>query len=130
MVGVVFFENQITDFVYSSLPPLRSTRISGGTRRATSEASSPYAGPSAGAEVARLRKWHAVPVSVKKHSSGEEDMWENKLSELRIGGCGAVSAAASPGKGWHKKGWIGWEGSRILYYTILYYTIRYCIVIL
>ena len=34
-----------------------------------------------------------IPVSVKKHSSGENNLGEDKLSECPIRGCIAVSAA-------------------------------------
>ena len=44
-----------------------------------------------------------IPVSVKKHSSGENNMWEDKLSECQIRGWIAVSAAAFQGQGSHKR---------------------------
>ena len=44
-----------------------------------------------------------IPMSVKKHSSGEEDLWEEQLPEHQIGGRIAVSAAGLQGKGSHKR---------------------------
>ena len=44
-----------------------------------------------------------MPLSVKKHSSGEEDMWEHKLSECQIRGWRAVSAAGLRGQGLRKR---------------------------
>ena len=40
-----------------------------------------------------------IPVSVKKHSSGEKWPWEDKLSERQISGWNAVSAAGLRGRG-------------------------------
>ena len=40
-----------------------------------------------------------VPVSVKKHSFRNEDMWEVRLSEHKIRGWRAVSVARLQGKG-------------------------------
>ena len=44
-----------------------------------------------------------IPVSVEKHSSGEEDTWEHEPSERQITGWRAASAAGLQGKGWRKK---------------------------
>ena len=38
----------------------------------------------------------------EKHSSGEEDRWEDEISEHHIRGWIAVSAARLHGQGWHK----------------------------
>ena len=45
-----------------------------------------------------------MPVSVKKHSSGEEDPWEDKLSEHQIRGWSAVFPTGLQGKGSPKRG--------------------------
>ena len=45
-----------------------------------------------------------IPVSVKKHSPGEEDPWEDKLSEHQIRDQNAVSAAGLLGQGSGKRG--------------------------
>ena len=42
---------------------------------------------------------HAIWVSVKKHSSGEDDVRETKPPELQIRGRRAVSTAGSQGEG-------------------------------
>ena len=44
-----------------------------------------------------------IPVSVKKHSSKEEYMWENQFPKHQIRGWRAVSAGGLQGKGCHKR---------------------------
>ena len=44
-----------------------------------------------------------LPVSVKKHSSREEDPWEDKPSEFQMRGWRAVSASGLQGKGSPKR---------------------------
>ena len=61
-------------------------------------------GGAIGARRARLHeKGHSsvltIPVPVKKHSSGEEDPWEDTSTEHQIRGWRAVSAAGLRGKG-------------------------------
>ena len=50
-----------------------------------------------------LQKQVVLPVSVKKHFSGEEDPWENQLEKHQIRGWTAVSAAGLQGQGSHKR---------------------------
>ena len=47
-----------------------------------------------------------IPVSVKKHSSGESYIWEYRLSEHQIRAWRAVSATGSQGKGLHKMSFL------------------------
>ena len=49
------------------------------------------------------RKHPVLPVSVKKHSSGEEHLWEEQLSEHQIIGRREVSPAGLQGKGSHRR---------------------------
>ena len=44
-----------------------------------------------------------LPVSVKKHSSGEDSFWTDKLSKHQIRGWRALSAPGSQDKGSHKR---------------------------
>ena len=44
-----------------------------------------------------------IPVSVKKHSSGGEDIGGKLPSKHRVRGWRGVSAAALLGKGWQKR---------------------------
>ena len=44
-----------------------------------------------------------IPVSVKKHSSGEEYPWGNELEKYEIKDWIAVSAAGLQGQGWCKR---------------------------
>ena len=44
-----------------------------------------------------------ILVAVKKHSSGEEDMWEHQVSNHQIGGWRAASAAGLQDKGSRKR---------------------------
>ena len=44
-----------------------------------------------------------MPVPVKKHSSREDDLWEDRLSEHQIRGWIEVSAKELPGEGSHER---------------------------
>ena len=47
---------------------------------------------------------HVIAVSVgKKHSSGEEDPWEDELAKHQIRGWGAISSTGLHGQGSHKR---------------------------
>ena len=63
------------------------------------------------------------PVSVKKHSSGEEDRWEEKLSEHKIRGRIAVSAAELQGKGLPK--WLKPKPQTLNPKTVSFHRRRY-----
>ena len=44
-----------------------------------------------------------IPVSMKKHTSGEEDMWENQISKHQLRGRIEVCAAELQGEGSRKR---------------------------
>ena len=55
-----------------------------------------------------------IPVSVKKHSSGEKDRWEDRLSEHQIRGWRAVSTAGLHDQGSHKRSVVLFTGTGII----------------
>ena len=59
-----------------------------------------------------------IPVSVNKHSSGEEDPRENQLAKHQIRGWRAVSAAGLQGKGCHKRS-VYFTGTGVISFIII-----------